>query len=114
MRRRTSPVQQWVDSLPPPSNVGTIIRQQSVPVHSEPPPIPECTIEKGYSEKENYISHSNMTVSTPISVPCSPAITYPGRNVARYDFFLFYKFITDSSYPCACNKIFMYFYHLRH
>ncbi|XP_001607149.1 uncharacterized protein LOC100123504 isoform X2 [Nasonia vitripennis] len=88
MRRRTSPVQQWVDSLPSPakstaSSLGSIIRQQSVSVDSESASIPECTVEQAYSEKENFISHSNMTVSTPITVPSSPAITYHGRNVSR-------------------------------
>lgn len=88
MRRRTSPVQQWVDSLPSPakstpSTLGSIIRQQSVSVDSEPPSIPECTVEQAYSEKENFIRHSNMTVSTPIAVPNSPAITYHGRSVSR-------------------------------
>lgn len=88
MRRRTSPVQQWVDSLPSPakstaSSLGSIIRQQSVSVDSESPSIPECTVEQVYSDKENFIRHSNMTVSTPITVPSSPAITYHSRNISR-------------------------------
>lgn len=91
MRRRTNPVQQWVDSLPSPaksttSSIASIVRQQSVSVDSESTSIPECSIEHVYSEKENYIRHSNMTVSTPITVPSSPAIVYPG--ITRYVFYL--------------------------
>lgn len=88
MRRRTSPVQQWVDSLPSPakstaSSLGSIVRQQSVSVDSESASIPECTVEQTFSEKENFIRHSTMTVSTPIAVPNSPAIVYPGHTIPR-------------------------------
>lgn len=88
MRRRTSPVQQWVDSLPSPAkstapSLGSIVKQQSISVDSETASIPECTVEQVYSEKENFIGHPNMTVSTPITVPSSPAITYHGRSISR-------------------------------
>jgi hypothetical protein len=83
MRRRTSPVQQWVDSLPSPSksdtsNTTSIVRPHSISIDLETTSIPESTVKKTLSDKENYISHSNMTVSTPITVHNSPAIAYSG------------------------------------
>ncbi|XP_058796202.1 uncharacterized protein LOC131667043 isoform X4 [Phymastichus coffea] len=106
MRRRTNPVQQWVDSLPSPaksstSSIGSIVRQQSVSVDSESASIPECSVEHIYSEKENYIKHSNMTVSTPISVPNSPAIVCPGiTRLARDP-----SFQSDSSHCSSVESL---------
>lgn len=108
MRRRKSPIQQWVDSLPPPekfgnsdlgsvtdvqsiivdsvpspakstaSTSGSIIENFCVPVDSDSISIPICTVEKVFSDKENFINHSNMTVSEPIVVPTSPSISCSG------------------------------------
>lgn len=106
MRRKKSPVQKWVDSLPSPekfgnSSLGSVVDQQnttedsasittkpsistsesvvdySVSVDSESISIPVCTVEQVFSDKEN-INNLNMTVSSPIVVPNSPSITSSG------------------------------------
>lgn len=74
MKRRTSPVQQWVNSIPSPINSNIPI-SVDVKVNSlaEPTPAKDIPHSKG--------SHSKiptMTVSAPINVPGSPAI-----NMAR-------------------------------
>ncbi|KAJ8686879.1 hypothetical protein QAD02_022673 [Eretmocerus hayati] len=84
MRRRASPVQQWVDSLPSPvkssdANLGSIVGQQSLSVDAESS-ISECP-QQVFTEKKNHISHHNMTVVTPITTPSSPLITC--SNISR-------------------------------
>ncbi|XP_014222760.1 uncharacterized protein LOC106649704 isoform X1 [Trichogramma pretiosum] len=76
MRRRTSPVQQWVDSIPSPIRKSpNLVRQHSVSVDTDTISTPETsTIEPVIVDKENSIKNSNMTVSTPVLVPSSPTI----------------------------------------
>ncbi|XP_015587335.1 uncharacterized protein LOC107264021 isoform X2 [Cephus cinctus] len=79
MRRRTGPVQQWVDSIPSPakSNVPDTAEQPDISSNSPTPPsTPGCN--KDIPFARDYIKHPSMTVSAPISVPNSPAITMTG------------------------------------
>ncbi|KAK2581985.1 hypothetical protein KPH14_002424 [Odynerus spinipes] len=70
MRRRTSPVQQWVNSIPSPTN-------SSVPISADvklnslitSTPAKDIPLSKG-----NYSKIPTMTVSAPINVPGPPAI----------------------------------------
>lgn len=80
MRKRPNAVQQWVDSLPPPAKSP---QQENFMVDVKQKLIKDNTvdIEIDCKDKENYIL-TNMTVSTPIDVPPSPAMTHPG--VSKY------------------------------
>ncbi|XP_046743141.1 uncharacterized protein LOC124409518 isoform X2 [Diprion similis] len=75
MRRRASPVQQWVDSIPsyenakPPFDQGTASKQ--IPGDLQP----ENTAEAHSFLKKKHQRKSDMTASAPITIPNSPAIT---------------------------------------
>lgn len=89
MRRRTSPVQQWVDSLPSPAKISpnkeSINKQQSISIETEPiSTTDECTKENVIEDKENSIGQSNMTISTSVPTYQSPlASQYGLSNVPK-------------------------------
>ncbi|XP_011506083.1 PREDICTED: uncharacterized protein LOC105368704, partial [Ceratosolen solmsi marchali] len=60
--------------------LASIVRQQSISADLETLSITDCSAKKALNE-ENYLSQSNMTVSTPITVHTSPTIAY--SNVSR-------------------------------
>ncbi|XP_068991740.1 protein ITPRID2 isoform X1 [Neodiprion pinetum] len=78
MKRRASPVQQWVDSIPsyenakPPFDQGTGSKQ--TPGNLQP----ENTAEAHSFLKKKHQRKSDMTASAPITIPNSPAITMTG------------------------------------
>ena len=78
MRRRTGPVQQWVDSLPSPIAPSSPIKIIEVNDMNNLtikeafiPPIQEQTLKKE-------LNRPIMTASMPITVPNSPSITMTG------------------------------------
>ncbi|XP_043285380.1 uncharacterized protein olf186-M isoform X2 [Venturia canescens] len=70
MRRKTGPVQQWVDSIPSPTKSAPE-SQSMLEDHPTPPLTP-------VSLGENIFIKPTMTVSTPIAVPNSPLVTRTG------------------------------------
>lgn len=66
MKRNGGQVQQWVDSIPSPIKTSTV--DINIESHESPPSTPDHS-------KKSLIQKPVMTVSTPISVPNSPAIT---------------------------------------
>ncbi|KAK0090889.1 hypothetical protein PV325_000055 [Microctonus aethiopoides] len=66
MKRNGGQVQQWVDSIPSPTKTSTV--DINIESHDSPPSTPDHS-------KKSLIQKPVMTVSTPISVPNSPAIT---------------------------------------
>ncbi|XP_014599983.1 PREDICTED: uncharacterized protein LOC106784689 isoform X1 [Polistes canadensis] len=70
MRRRNSPVQQWVDSIPLPLKSNLPVTIDVKPSTSATPtPAKDIPLLKG-----NYSKIPTMTVSAPINVPSTPAI----------------------------------------
>ncbi|XP_015173815.1 PREDICTED: uncharacterized protein LOC107065040 isoform X2 [Polistes dominula] len=75
MRRRNSPVQQWVDSIPSPLKSNLPVSIDVKPSTSATPtPAKDIPLLKG-----NYSKLPTMTVSAPINVPSTPAINNMSR-----------------------------------
>lgn len=76
MRRRTGPVQQWVDSIPSPttSSPSKLIEAKDISNTSTPSVL--CVLSKEISNQTEELKQTTMTAaSTPIAVPNSPATT---------------------------------------
>lgn len=70
MKRNGGPVQQWVDSIPSPTKSPTVNIQIDCP---DSPTAPSALDHSHNDQKKN--KNPIMTISKPISVPSSPAIT---------------------------------------
>ncbi|XP_043469105.1 uncharacterized protein DDB_G0286591 isoform X2 [Leptopilina heterotoma] len=75
MRRRTGPVQQWVDSIPSPttSSPSKLIEAKDISNTSTPSVL--CVLSKELTKQTEELKQTTMTASTPIAVPNSPATT---------------------------------------
>lgn len=76
MRRRTGPVQQWVDSIPSPttSSPSKLIEAKDISNTSTPSVL--CVLSKEISNQTEELKQTTMTAaSTPIAVPNSQATT---------------------------------------
>ncbi|XP_051163762.1 uncharacterized protein LOC127283115 isoform X2 [Leptopilina boulardi] len=80
MRRRTGPVQQWVDSIPSPTTSTSSpskLTESSKDLNNitSSSPLVLCTLSKEILNETEELKQTIMTASTPIAVPNSPATT---------------------------------------